>query len=109
MNDAWVKLCSSGEIYLYFLPSVGANYPEVFRKSAADEVDAARAIAGIEAVLAGDRTQFSMEYACPEVGAWFMMTAVPLPAAQSELPLSLIRILRCEKGQRKSFRMRTES
>ncbi|MFC4543153.1 bacterio-opsin activator domain-containing protein [Halosolutus amylolyticus] len=54
---------------------VGVNY--VATAADADDEHAARAVAGLEAVLDGDRETFSMEYPChsPEQKQWFLMRA----------------------------------
>ena len=55
---------------------IGDNYLGVC--TASDDEDAATAIDGIEAVLAGERESFSMEYPChsPAERRWFTMRAV---------------------------------
>ncbi|MFD1562929.1 bacterio-opsin activator domain-containing protein [Haloarchaeobius amylolyticus] len=52
---------------------VGANY--LAAAVTADDEYAEQAVAGIEAVLAGDRDSFSMEYPChsPDEKRWFLM------------------------------------
>lgn len=52
---------------------VGVNY--VATAADADDEHAARAVAGLEAILAGDRETFAMEYPChsPEEKQWFLM------------------------------------
>ncbi|OLZ40235.1 histidine kinase [Natrinema saccharevitans] len=52
---------------------VGVDY--LANAATADDEHARRAVAGIEAVLAGDRDAFSMEYPChsPDQKRWFLM------------------------------------
>ncbi|EMA37823.1 PAS domain-containing protein [Halobiforma nitratireducens] len=52
---------------------VGENYLET--AAIADDEHARRAVAGIEAVLSGDRETFTMEYPChsPERDQWFLL------------------------------------
>ncbi|HEX9952098.1 MAG TPA: response regulator [Rubricoccaceae bacterium] len=60
---------------------VGTDYLDVCRRSAAHGDDLALvALAGITAVLAGERGEFSMEYPChgPTGRAWFLMTVASL-------------------------------
>ncbi|MDF9744188.1 bacterio-opsin activator domain-containing protein [Natrinema salsiterrestre] len=56
---------------------VGADY--IATTATADDEHARRAVTGIEAVLAGDRDSFTMEYPChsPDQKRWFMMRASP--------------------------------
>lgn len=56
---------------------VGANYLAVCEASEGDT--ARETAAGIRAVIAGDREEFSLEYPChtPERDRWFMMQAKP--------------------------------
>ena len=58
---------------------MGANYLEVCRNSP-DCEDARPALEGIQAVLAGKRKSFSLEYACHAPGEqrWFWMNVTPL-------------------------------
>jgi PAS domain S-box-containing protein len=53
---------------------VGTDY---LATAAADDEHASRAVAGIEAVVAGERDSFSMEYPChsPDERRWFLMRA----------------------------------
>ncbi|WP_049927410.1 bacterio-opsin activator domain-containing protein [Halopiger goleimassiliensis] len=56
---------------------VGVNYVATARMHEDDDEHARRAVEGLEAVLAGDRETFAMEYPChsPEQKQWFMMRA----------------------------------
>ena len=60
---------------------LGVNYVEAM--SAADTAEGARAREGIEAMLAGRRTAFSMEYCCgcDAQQQWFVMKITPLKVA----------------------------
>ena len=61
--------------------AVGANYFAVCRTAAGFASDTAQsACEGIQAVLAGDRSSFSLEYACHSPGKqrWFSMNVTPL-------------------------------
>jgi PAS domain S-box-containing protein len=56
--------------------SVGANYLEVCRRSSkAGDLDARKAVEGLEAILAGQQEEFVMEYPCPTANGelWFIM------------------------------------
>ena len=58
----------------------GARYLEACRRAADVSEQAAAAYAGISAVLAGDRDEYSLEYPChsPVGRRWFVMTVTPL-------------------------------
>lgn len=58
--------------------SVGANYLDVCRRSSvAGDLDARRAVEGLEVILAGQQQEFVMEYPCPTPSGelWFIMHA----------------------------------
>ena len=76
VNQAWLNFSAdvtSGGI------GVGTNYLDVCRRGSVDDVDAARALSGIESVLNKSSMHFSMEYPCnsPLQDYWFLMTVVP--------------------------------
>ncbi len=80
VNDAWSRFArengSRGSS-----DSVGSNYFRVCQGvEGPDTEGAAAACRGINAVLEGVTTNFSMEYPChaPDVERWFLMTATPL-------------------------------
>ena len=80
VNDAWANFARENSASDASAVQVGSNYLEVCRRAAAaDSADAGQALAGIEAVLAGGRSLFTMEYAChsPHEKRWFLMTVVP--------------------------------
>lgn len=61
----------------------GADYLGICRGAAPRDAHAARALAGIEAVIAGQLPVFSMEYPChaPREQRWFVMTVAPMALA----------------------------
>lgn len=79
VNLAWTEFASGNAAKGHPSVTVGANYLDVCRQAAQD-ADAAQALAGIEAVLAGKTPLFTMEYPChsPQEQRWFLMTIVPL-------------------------------
>ncbi|MDT3437941.1 bacterio-opsin activator domain-containing protein [Haloarcula sp. 1CSR25-25] len=73
-NDSWREFGEANG--LEATPdSVGVNYLDV--ADAADDPDADRAVAGIRAVLRGNREQFELEYPChsPAEKQWFLLRA----------------------------------
>jgi PAS domain S-box-containing protein len=80
-NPAWMEFAAANGAAGKPMVSQGANYLEVCRRARdASDANAARALAGIEAVLAGKSEQFTTEYPChsPQQRRWFLMTVVPL-------------------------------
>lgn len=80
VNLAWTEFASGNAARGHPSVTVEANYLDVCRRAAVLNADAAQALAGIEAVLAGETPLFTMEYPChsPQEQRWFLMTVVPL-------------------------------
>ncbi|MEI6209439.1 MAG: hypothetical protein WCP20_21880 [Desulfuromonadales bacterium] len=79
-NSAWTDFALKNDAAGSPAVAVGANYCDVCRTSVADyDADAAKALAGIEAVLDGVLGQFTMEYSChsSQQQRWFFMTVLP--------------------------------
>ncbi|OVE85461.1 bacterio-opsin activator domain-containing protein [Natronolimnobius baerhuensis] len=72
---------------------VGVNYVATAAMDRDDDDHAARAVEGIEAILAGDRETFSMEYPChsPQQKRWFLMRASRF-SADGEMRVSVIHL-----------------
>src|SRR4051812_38370223 len=81
VNDAWMGFAASNGEPDDSRIAVGANYLAICRAGAETDSQAAQALDGIEAVLAGQLPQFSMEYPCHSdwEQRWFLMTVSPLP------------------------------
>ena len=80
VNEAWKRFAQvnvfHGQGY-----GVGVNYIELCERVRDDCAgEGRRAAAGIRSVIAGEVSQFSMEYPChsPEEKRWFRMSATPL-------------------------------
>jgi len=80
VNEAWAEFARATGSAIDPDVAVGANYLEICRKAAKDDAFAEQALTGIEAVLGGKLTQFSIEYPCnsPAEERWFLMTVAPL-------------------------------
>jgi two-component system, NtrC family, sensor kinase len=81
VNQAWTRFAheNGGGVHGY---GVGVNYLDSVRASAErGDRSAAHALAGLNAVLAGQRSQFELEYPChgPSEERWFLMQVSPLP------------------------------
>jgi len=80
VNRAWTDFACDNQAANTSAVGVGANYFDVCRRAAADkDPDAAQALVGIQAVLSGTQSQFTLEYPChaPQQQRWFFMTVVP--------------------------------
>jgi signal transduction histidine kinase len=80
VNAAWKRYaCGNGMVSPGF--GVGRDYPALC--DAAIDPDAARAAAGIRAVLGGQSAEASFEYPCqsPSEQRWFRMTVTAVPGA----------------------------
>jgi PAS domain S-box-containing protein len=100
VNDAWSRCVAAGsERRLQRVP-VGADYLEACR-SVDDDGEAARAAAGIDAVLDGSEDGFRMEYDEPAAGAagWFEFSAIPLRRNEGGAVLSHRDITRRKQAE----------
>jgi len=79
VNDAWSRFAGESAKGKFERPPIGANYLEACRR-AGDDTEAARAAAGIAAVLEGSEPGFRMEYdsSRPTALRWFEFSAIPL-------------------------------
>jgi signal transduction histidine kinase/DNA-binding response OmpR family regulator len=80
VNDAWAQFAREPGTRLLPPTDVGASYLAACQAAAAQSDEAATALAGLEAILSGEQTQFTMEYAAPAPGErrWFQMHALAL-------------------------------
>ncbi|MFN7933215.1 MAG: PAS domain S-box protein [Bryobacteraceae bacterium] len=84
-NQAWDEFAARNGAPAHPSVSAGANYLAVCRDAiAAGDHSAEQALRGIENVLSGRSTQFTMEYSChcPREQRWFQMTVVPMDATR---------------------------
>jgi diguanylate cyclase (GGDEF)-like protein/PAS domain S-box-containing protein len=79
-NQAWQHFARENGDQILEQTDIGADYLEVCRRASDDDADARLALAGIQAVLAGEQDEFLLEYPChsPEVNRWFVMRVTPL-------------------------------
>jgi len=81
VNAAWQRFARDNAASPLIASGVGLNYLEACR-GAADRGDATarEALAGLQAVLAGDCLEFALEYPChaPTEERWFRVRATPL-------------------------------
>jgi formate hydrogenlyase transcriptional activator len=83
VNHAWTEFARNNEAASSPMVAVGTNYCGICRRAVQNgDVDAAKALAGIEAVMDGRHERFTLEYPCHsrQQDRWFLMTVVPLDA-----------------------------
>ena len=81
VNEAWRAFATANAAPGGIQAWLGSNYIEVCRRATDEEAeDGRRAAEGIEAVLSGNVTRFSMEYPChsPTEKRWFLMFVAPI-------------------------------
>lgn len=83
VDEAWLRFArENGAEGSLSAVGVGANYLEVCRRATGDFAENAQvALRGLQAVLAGRETIFTLEYPCPSPthSRWFLLTATRLP------------------------------
>jgi PAS domain S-box-containing protein len=84
VNDAWREFAVANGAAGHQSVAVGANYLAVCRRAISTCPDAELALDGLQSVLSGQATQFSMDYPChsPLEARWFLMTVVPFALEQ---------------------------
>jgi PAS domain S-box-containing protein len=84
VNQAWQRFAQANGDPPAWTVDNGADYLAVCKQAtAAGFLDAQKALAGIQDVLAGQRTSFEMQYPChsPTEKRWFHMLVTPLDGA----------------------------
>jgi signal transduction histidine kinase len=89
-NRAWDRFAQqNGAAASLTACGAGSNYLDVCRRTTGPEArQAAEVAAGIEAVLAGARPEFRLEYPChaPDCQRWFLLTVTPLATEDGHAP-----------------------
>ncbi|AGA33183.1 multi-sensor signal transduction histidine kinase [Thioalkalivibrio nitratireducens DSM 14787] len=87
VNEAWRRFARENGGSAELEAGVGLNYLQVCRDALAEDVDqlADKAREGIRAVLAGERSEFVLEYPCHSAlrQRWFLMTITPLGSGRA--------------------------
>ncbi|MGH7553050.1 MAG: PAS domain S-box protein, partial [Longimicrobiales bacterium] len=81
---------------------VGVNYLAVVRRAASEhDLDARRALAGVDAVLSGELPSFEMDYSChaPFEERWFLMRAEPMPAKHGGAVISHVDVTELRRAE----------
>ncbi|MEE4607953.1 MAG: sigma 54-interacting transcriptional regulator, partial [Desulfobacteraceae bacterium] len=95
VNASWERFARENAAVSRAAVGPGANYLEICRSSAASgDALAATAVEGIQAVLAGTRQQFTLEYPCdaPAEKRWFLMKVIPFSGRNGRALVSHIDI-----------------
>lgn len=87
VNQAWRDFASDNGATGSTRQSIGLNYLEICRAASTDDFggQVSAVLAGISEVLAGTRTEFSLEYPCSSATEerWFIMHVTPLRGSLS--------------------------
>ncbi len=81
VNKAWIDFARENDTHFETIRE-GANYFEICEAVTGEDVEtAATAVAGIRAVINGERDAFQIEYPChsPTEQRWFHLRATPFP------------------------------
>ncbi len=95
VNRAWEQFAYDNNAGEAVAAGIGLNYLDVARNAqGADTEYAAETASGIEALLAEDHGEFSIEYPChsPSEKRWFLLFATPLKSDQGGAVLAHINI-----------------
>jgi len=80
-NEAWDRFARDNHAFPLTAVAPGANYLQICKQAASQgDSDAQAAVDGIEAVVAGRRSSFQLEYSCHSLNErrWFLMNVSPL-------------------------------
>ena len=95
VNAAWKHFARENGAPALAESSVGLNYLAVCRAASGESSEGAqKAAAGIQAVLEGSQSLFTLEYAChsPTEQRWFVLHVAPLPGGQGSAIVSHLAI-----------------
>jgi signal transduction histidine kinase/integral membrane sensor domain MASE1 len=111
VNERWEKaLLEESDPPGLSLGGVGSDHLGLWRRLAASGVvEAVAAAAGISRVLVGDQPDFVLEYPCPALpGRWYLMTVMPLRAAEGGAVLALTDVTLRKRAEREAQKSRDE-
>jgi PAS domain S-box-containing protein len=80
VNDAWERFARTNGDPMLSATGVGVNYLDVCRRAAAHDAEAALTLAGIQTLIDGLQSHFTLEYGfqTPTELLWFVLQAMPL-------------------------------
>lgn len=102
VNESWMRFARENGGQCLYPVTVGGNYFEFFRQSAANGAEPAQAaLEGILSVAGGAGEQFQMEYPCgsPSEKRWFWMRVVPFRMYQGGVIVTFIDITDRKLGE----------
>ncbi|MBE7549569.1 MAG: PAS domain-containing protein [Anaerolineales bacterium] len=107
VNETWLRFAreNGGEDSLSAV-GVGVNYLEVCRQAQGEFADIAqKALLGLQAVLQGQTTLFTLNYPCPSPAGerWYQMTATRLPEELGGVVVSHLDITTSKHAQEQSL------
>jgi signal transduction histidine kinase len=109
-NEAWIATARSADRCRLDGIALRANYLAHHRVNAPRDSNAAKLVAGLEAVLTGTRKLFEMEYICRsgDETKWFSISVVPLWGDQRGTVITHTDITRRKQEEADTLRLREE-
>lgn len=110
VNAAWEQFAQTQGDPTLAHTGVGVNYLDVCRRARGRwSEEALQAAAGLEAVLAGDLAEFTLEYPChsPTEQRWFLLQAAPLRASGGRVVVSHLNITQRKLAEEATARLAT--
>ncbi|MGE5754887.1 MAG: ATP-binding protein [Planctomycetaceae bacterium] len=107
VNQAWERFARENGDAAFVSTGVGINYLAVCRRAMARGCeDAGEALRGIEAILRGELSQFTLEYPCdsPSQQRWFLLSAGPLTGTHGRAVISHLDITQRRMAEEASRR-----
>lgn len=107
VNQAWERFARENGDAAFVSTGVGINYLAVCRRAMARGCeDAGEALRGIEAILRGELSQFTLEYPChsPSQQRWFLLSAAPLTGTRGRAVISHLDITQRRMAEEASRR-----
>lgn len=112
VNDAWDRFAGDNDASSARVsPGTGLNYLDVCRHATGAFSEEANAAAdGIEAVLQGRETLFTLEYPChsPDKERWFLLYATPLSTTHGGAVVTHINITERKLAEREVLRYQNQ-
>src|SRR5512135_1809122 len=107
VNQAWERFARENGDAALVSTGIGINYLAVCRRAMARGCgDAGEALRGIEAILRGELSQFTLEYPCdsPSQQRWFLLSAGPLTGTHGRAVISHLDITQRRMAEEASRR-----
>jgi two-component system, LuxR family, sensor kinase FixL len=112
VNEAWRRFARENGAPRELVEGVSLNYLHACCASLAEESDgvAGKALEGIQAVMNGERMEFTLEYPCHSAQhqRWFLMTVTPLGAGERGAVVAHMDISERVRAEQESRQRREE-